>query len=102
MRENGARAALLGESETITLIQNESLLFRAGLSGIVSVFSYGAVATGVCERGLAYALDDATLTDTNPLGVSNAFTGEPASVSVREGRLVVLYAGLPSDSDLWT
>lgn len=102
LRENGARAALLGESETITLIQNESLLFRAGLSGIVSVFSYGAVATGVCERGLAYALDDATLTDTNPLGVSNAFTGEPASVSVREGRLVVLYAGLPSDSDLLT
>jgi len=101
LRENGARAALIGESETITMLQNESLHFRAGLSGIVSVFSYGAVAYGVYEHGLAYALTDATLTDTNPLGVSNAFTGEPAEVSVREGRLVVLFAGLPEDSDLF-
>ena len=101
LRENGARAALLGEGETITFLQNESLRFRAGLSGIVSVFSFGREAVGVYERGLAYALDDATLTDTNPLGVSNAFTGAPAEVSVREGRLVVLYAGLPQDSDLF-
>jgi thiamine pyrophosphokinase len=101
LRENGARAALIGDGETITMLQDESLRFRAGLSGIISVFSYGAVAYGVYERGLAYALTDATLTDTNPLGVSNAFTGEPAEVSVREGRLVVLFAGLPEDSDLF-
>jgi thiamine pyrophosphokinase len=101
LRENGARAALIGESEVITLLHDESLRFSAGLSGIISVFSYGAVAYGVYERGLAYALTDATLTDTNPLGVSNAFTGEPAEVSVREGRLVVLFAGLPEDSDLF-
>ena len=101
LRENGARAALRGEEETITFLQNESLRFRAGIRGIVSVFSFGAVAKGVYERGLAYALTDATLTDTNPLGVSNAFTGEAAEVSVREGRLVVLYAGLPEDSDLF-
>jgi thiamine pyrophosphokinase len=101
LRENGARAALRGEEETITFLQDESLRFRAGLSGIVSVFSYGATAAGVYERGLAYALTDATLTDTNPLGVSNAFTGEIAEVSVRSGRLVVLYAGLPEDSDLF-
>jgi thiamine pyrophosphokinase len=101
LRENGARAALLGEGETITLLQNEGIRFRAGLSGIVSVFSYGETAYGVYELGLSYALNDATLTDTNPLGVSNAFTGEAAGVSVREGRLVVLYAGLPEDSDLF-
>lgn len=101
LRESGARAALIGENETITLIHNEALRFRAGLSGIISVFSYGAVAYGVYERGLAYALTDATLTDTNPLGVSNAFTGEPAEVRVRDGRLVVLFAGLPEDSDLF-
>lgn len=101
LREQGARAAMIGEAETITLIQNEALRFRAGLSGIISVFSYGAVAHGVYEHGLAYALTDATLTDTNPLGVSNALTGDPAEVSVRDGRLVVLFAGLPEDSDLF-
>ena len=101
LRENGAHAALIGESETIVLLKSESLRFRAGLSGNVSVFSYGARALGVYERGLAYALNDAQLTDINPLGVSNAFTGEAAEVSVREGRLVVLYAGKPQDSSLF-
>lgn len=101
LRENGARAALLGEAETITLIQDESLHFRAGLSGTISVFSFGETALGVYERGLAYALNDATLRDTNPLGVSNGFTGEAAEVSVRQGRLLVLYAGLVEDSDLF-
>lgn len=101
LRKNGARAALLGDGETITLIQDEALRFRAGLAGTISVFSYGASATGVCERGLAYALHDATLTDTNPLGVSNAFTGEAAEVRVRQGRLVVLYAGTPEDCGLF-
>ena len=101
LRENGAHAALLGEMETITLLQDEVLRFRAGLTGTISVFSYGAVASGVFERGLAYALTNATLRDVNPLGVSNAFTGEAAEVSVKKGRLVVLYAGLPADSDLF-
>lgn len=101
LRENGARSALIGENETITLLHNESLRFHAGLSGTVSVFSFGASANGVYERGLAYTLADATLTDTNPFGVSNAFTGAPAEISVREGRLVILFAGLPEDSDLF-
>ncbi len=101
LRGAGARAALLGESETITLLQDESLRFRAGLSGTVSAFSYGAVAKGVYETGLLYPLTDATLTNENPLGVSNEFTGEAAAVSVREGRLLVFYAGAPEDSDLF-
>ncbi len=101
LRENGAHAALMSEDETITLIQNESLRFRAGLNGTISVFSFGERALGVYERGLAYALNDATLLDTNPLGVSNAFTGEAAFLSVREGRLVVLYAGKPDDSSIF-
>ncbi len=101
LRENGARAALLGEGETITIIKNECLRFRQGLSGIVSAFSYGAAAEGVFERGLAYALDDATLTDGNPIGVSNAFTGRKAEISVRDGRLLVIYAGAPEDCGLF-
>ncbi len=101
LREHGARAALLGDGETITLIRNESLRFRAGLRGTVSVFSYGACAEGVYERGFAYTLNDATLTDTKPIGVSNAFTGAPAEIAVRSGRLAVLYAGRPEDSNLF-
>lgn len=101
LRGAGAHAALLGESETITLIRNESLRFRAGLRGTVSAFSYGGAAAGVTEKGLTFPLEEATLTDDNPLGVSNAFTGKAAEICVREGRLLVFYAGAPEDSDLF-
>ena len=100
LRRSGARAALIGEGETITMLQNGRLRFRAGLTGAVSVFSYGAAAEGVYERGLSFALSDATLTHDNPLGISNAFTGEAAEISVRNGSLLVIYAGAPEDSDL--
>ena len=101
LRGAGAHAALLGEGETITLLQNESLRFRAGLFGTVSVFAYGAAATGVFETGLAFPLTNATLTDDNPLGVSNAFTGKEAEIVVRGGRLLVFYQGAPEDSGLF-
>jgi thiamine pyrophosphokinase len=102
LRGRGAKACLAQEGETVTLIENETLRFRAGLSGNVSVFAYGASARGVYERGLRYPLTDAHLTDDFPLGVSNAFTGAPASVSVSDGRLLVIYGAGIRDSDLFS
>ena len=102
LRARGASACLSSEGQTITLIQNDTLRFRAGLSGIVSVFAYGETARGVYERGLAYALTSATLTNDVPLGVSNAFTGEAAYVSVENGRLLVIYGAGVWDSDLFS
>lgn len=102
LRGRGAKACLAGEGETVTLIDREALHFREGLEGTVSVFSYGGFAFGVNERGLRYPLDDATLTSDFPLGVSNAFTGAPATVSVEKGQLLVLFAADVWDSDLFS
>ena len=57
----------------------------------VSAFAYGGVAVGVCERGLKYALDGATVPDDVSLGLSNEFTGMAAEVSVRAGCLIVTF-----------
>ena len=48
-------------------------------------------ALGVTLRGLHYPLENYTLTSGFPLGVSNQFTGQAASVSVREGTLLVMW-----------
>lgn len=101
LHARGAKACLVGEMETIALLEGGTLRFRAGLSGVVSVFAYGGRATGVYERGLAYPLTDATLTDDFPLGVSNAFTGAPAEIAVEHGRLLVLWSAEREDSDLF-
>lgn len=102
LRNRGARACLAGETETIALIQNESLRFQSAAEGVISVFAYGKTARGVTERGLSFSLDNAVLTDRRPLGVSNAFTGAPAEVRVRRGRLLVLWSGGPWISSLFS
>lgn len=57
---------------------------------LVSVFCHGDRAEGVTLTGLAYPLSDAALTGDFPLGVSNRrLEGQPATVSVRRGTLLI-------------
>ena len=51
----------------------------------------GKDAEGVDLEGLYYPLKDGTLTAGFPLGVSNHFTGKEATISVKNGSLLVLW-----------
>lgn len=95
---HGARGYLVGKSTTATVVKNETVSFPAISEGIVSLFCLGEDALGVTIRGLQYPLEDGTLTHSHPLGVSNHFVGEPVSVRVAKGELLMLYptrAGFP-------
>lgn len=57
---------------------------------LVSVFCHGDRAEGVTLTGLSYPLDGTDLTGDFPLGVSNRrLEGQPATVSVRRGTLLI-------------
>ena len=86
-----AQGWLLGDGMAATAIQNGHLDFAAGRRGTISVFCPDGEARGVDLTGLHYPLENAVLTSSFPLGVSNQFTGEAASVSVREGTLLVMW-----------
>ena len=58
--------------------------------GMVSVFCMGDAAEGVTLSGLKYCLQDAELSGSFPLGVSNEFVGERAEISVKKGTLLVI------------
>lgn len=63
---------------------------------LVSVFCHGDRAEGVTLTGLAYPLSDAALTGDFPLGVSNRrLDGQPATVAVRRGTLLILQSAGP-------
>ena len=65
------------------------LLPRPG-GTLVSVFCHGDRAEGVTLTGLSSPLDGADLTGDFPLGVSNRrLEGQPATVSVRRGTLLI-------------
>lgn len=69
----------------------DTLSFDAVESGTLSAFALTDEVTGVDEIGLEYPLDKATLVNTEPLGVSNEFTGRPATVAVVRGTLLVFF-----------
>ena len=98
LSDHGAVGYLLGKDYIVTVLQNETLTFSPDAAGILSVFCMGKDARGVTLTGLQYPLTDGTLTAGFPLGVSNHFIGQEASVSVREGSLLLLFDrknGLP-------
>lgn len=85
----GARVFLVGEGTVGTVVLNSTLSFAP--RGTVTVLSLSEHAYGVTLTGLKYLLKGATLTNDYPLGVSNEGDGSPATVSVKEGALYVLF-----------
>jgi thiamine pyrophosphokinase len=91
LADQGATGYLIGADYLVTVVKNGALRFPAGATGVVSLFCLGADARGVTLEGLKYPLEDGTLTAGFPLGVSNHFIGTDATVSVRDGSLLVLW-----------
>ena len=92
LSDHHATGYLVGNDYIVTVIRNEKITFCPGCTGIISVFCMGADAKGVTIKGLKYPLENGSLTAGFPLGVSNHFVGEAASISVTDGSLLILYA----------
>ena len=56
----------------------------------LSVLAYTEECTGVSESGVHWPLRDVTLTSSMPLGISNEFEAEYATVSCETGKLLIL------------
>ena len=98
LADHGARGYLIGKDYIVTAIKNGSVSFPETAGGILSVFCIGKDATGVTLENLQYTLEDATLSAGFPLGVSNHFIGKTATVTVKDGVLLLLFdrkCGLP-------
>ena len=93
LADDGIEATLHGADGTVALVLSagKEALFSSAFSGTLSVFAFGGLARDVTLSGLRYPLTGATLDPTVPLGVSNELLGEEASVSLGEGRLLLLY-----------
>lgn len=85
---------LLNETTCCTVICSHTLHFDAAENGSISIFALDQEVHGVTVCGLQYALNDATLTNDFPLGVSNAFIGQNSSITVRKGAICVIWQRL--------
>ena len=88
LKNRGAVGYLMDGSGMVFVMKNEEVKLRANLEGYFSLFCLGKEAKGVTIKGLKYELEDYTMTNDFPIGVSNEFIGKEATVSVRDGELV--------------
>ena len=91
LKNRGATGFLVGLSQIAAVFQQETVNFPAHFKGTLSLFCLGDTANGITLKGLRYPLQKGDLTPDFPLGVSNRFTGEPASVSIDTGSLLAIW-----------
>ena len=91
LADHGATGYLVGRDYIVTVIQEETIHFGAEATGILSLFCLGPDAEGITIRGLHYPLEKGRLTSGFPLGVSNHFMGQEASVTVEKGSVLAMW-----------
>lgn len=87
--EHGGSGTLVGENERFTLIKNSSVTLHSEKGKTLSVFAYGGIAEGVSIKGAVYESDSLELSPFFPLGVSNKFKEDTASVGVKKGYILI-------------
>jgi thiamine pyrophosphokinase len=87
----GKQGYLLGNGNAITAVTNGTFYIPSGHRGIFSVFALAGEARNVTITGMKYNIQGRTFYPTVPLGVSNELVGQPGSVSVGDGTLVLLF-----------
>ena len=84
--------AFIHDGETVvTAVCNGSICFPKNCEGYISVFSHTEKCTGVYIRGLKYTLENAMLSNSFPLGVSNEFIGCNSEIVIGNGTAIIIH-----------
>ena len=89
LAKNGCKTVLFDEKSVLLALCNDSIAFDESANGYISVFSLSDVSKNVTLRNLKYTVENASLTNDYPLGISNEFIGKPAFISVENGTLLI-------------
>ena len=91
LAEHSAQGILHHPDYELTVIKNSSFTVAKDKTGYISVFSLSDTSENVTIKGLEGELEGATLTNSFPLGVSNAATGKKGIISVERGTLLITW-----------
>ena len=88
--ENGGNAVFYGSNENFTVIQNNKIRFSEENKGNISIFALENC-KNVSIKGAYYELENGCLSPDFPLGVSNKFNGKEATISVKDGKILIIW-----------
>lgn len=86
----GVKATVLDSSQQIFITHTSLTIKRPDYNAHLSVFPMGDRAEGVSIKGAYYSVDNLTLTQDFPIGVSNFFLKDSVQISVNKGTVIVL------------
>lgn len=89
--EHGGNGRIFSESNIVMLQSNSSNMYPKIDGFYFSIFSL-TDETVVTTTGTKYNLTDYSLTRAFPLGVSNEILSEQAEITVKSGKLLILYS----------
>ena len=87
---NRINATAVDKHSQLMVIHNGTVTLPDMADKFFSLFSMGDRAEGVSIKGAKYPLDNYTITNSFPIGVSNEFIGEDVTVSVADGSLLLI------------
>ncbi|WP_312641691.1 thiamine diphosphokinase [Hydrogenoanaerobacterium sp.] len=88
--EQGCFVLLADSKNLVTMIGADTVNLPRLEGYKLSVFAFGDACTGVYEKGVKYPLTNATVTNTFPIGVSNEFEADTATISCGAGKLMIV------------
>lgn len=88
--ECGAECIMIDDDSEVYAIKNRKITLKRRENWSVTVLSHSDKSVGVTLTGLKYPLNNATVTNTLPIGVSNEFAEDEATVQVESGVLFVI------------
>ena len=88
--KEGKRAALIGANAKMIAFSDGEVTLNTLAGQSLGVFSLSEISEGVSIEGAAYPLENGTLKNDFPLGVSNTALGSSVTVSVKKGVLLLV------------
>lgn len=89
-KKTGDSITLIADSYEIFAINNEKITLSGKPGATFSVFAFEGDAEGVFIKGAKYEADNATLSPSFPLGVSNSFKDCECEIEVKSGTLLIM------------
>ena len=89
VKNHGGNCYIIDNNSKCTVIKNETLTVFNDYK-YFSLFCFSNKATGVTLKGFKYPLNDATVIDDFPIGVSNEIMSKEGQVTVINGELLII------------
>lgn len=90
--KSGVYAMLADEENEITILQEGEHTFSPRPDWYVSFFTLGEKTDGVTLENFKYPLDNYTIINTFPVGVSNEYRYTAAKVRIKRGSLLMIHS----------